>query len=260
MAPLKFEENIKESLSKRSIEPSEGSWDKLASKLDGASPKKKTPIWWAIAAGFVGLVLIGTLLFKGEGDNQQQELVETNNTPEQIIKQEQEVVVPNTTEVVEAPKYDLPIKTDNIVEQQKTLSIKQQVAVNTPNESPVNNTIDQKVIVSKQEVKNSEVAVTDSASNKNVFESKVDQVVNQIKNLKALNSQVSEAEVAALLDAAQMDLKTKSMIDPLTQKVDAMALLDEVEFDLERSFRDKVFDALGDGYSKIRTAMAERNN
>lgn len=64
MAPIKFEEHIKESLEKRRIEPSSKSWDVLSSQLDDSS-KKKSPIWlWmGVASSFAGLVFLATTFF-----------------------------------------------------------------------------------------------------------------------------------------------------------------------------------------------------
>jgi len=43
-------------------------------------------------------------------------------------------------------------------------------------------------------------------------------------------------------------------------KVDAMALLIEVEDEIDQSFRDRIFKKLKDGLFKARTAIANRNN
>lgn len=258
MAPLKFEENIKDALAKRTIQPSKGSWDKLASKLDQDAGKKRPMIWWAIAAGFIGVILIGSLLFTSDGSDKPQEFVQEDAT-EQIITPKNELT-PKTEVAVETPTTEdnLTQKEIEVVQESIQTDTKNiEVAVNQSPENAVEKTPEN--LLKETPIK-TEVAVIDPTPVKNEFENKVEQVVNQILDLQAQNSQVSEAEVAALLDAAQKDLKNKSLVDPLTQKVDAMALLDQVEFDLERSFRDKVFDALGDGFNKIRTAMAERNN
>ncbi len=259
MAPLKFEENIKETLSERSITPSEDSWNRLASKLDEGKNKKRTPIWWAIAAGFVGLVIIGSLLFKGEGNEKQQEFVEID-TQNEFVQPETELESPKTEIATQQPETKVIVERENLEKQQKPLEKKPEIVIARVKNTPTVIQESQEIIIPKSEVSISEVATTDITNDKSAFETKVDQVVSDILDLQAQNSEVSEAEVVALLDAAQDDLKNKPLINPLTQKVDAMALLDQVEFDLEQSFRDKVFDALGDGYSKIRTAMADRNN
>ena len=63
MAPLKFEENIREKLQERELQPSKESWGKLSTQLDARLPEKKrsTFIWVAVAASFVGILLLTAL-------------------------------------------------------------------------------------------------------------------------------------------------------------------------------------------------------
>ena len=97
-------------------------------------------------------------------------------------------------------------------------------------------------------------------NNEAFVESKVNEVVAEVENRVKTNSLVTPEEVDALLIEAQREISNQRILNSQTKKVDAAALLEDIEFELERSFRDKVFDALGDGYNKIRTAVAERNN
>ena len=60
MAPYKLEDNIREKLEARELKPSADAWKKLESKLDAAQPKKKTLVWYYVAAGFVGFLIIIT--------------------------------------------------------------------------------------------------------------------------------------------------------------------------------------------------------
>jgi UDP-N-acetylglucosamine pyrophosphorylase len=88
---------------------------------------------------------------------------------------------------------------------------------------------------------------------------KVNEVLATVINLESEAIQVSEAEVDSLLRAAQFDiLKEKVFQD--NGKVDAMALLSEVETELDQTFRDKIFTKLKEGLFKARTAVADRNN
>jgi hypothetical protein len=64
--------------------------------------------------------------------------------------------------------------------------------------------------------------------------------------------------VEALLNNARREIETQRILN--NPKVDATALLEDVEWELEKSFRDKVFDALGEGFQKVRTAVTERND
>ena len=80
-----------------------------------------------------------------------------------------------------------------------------------------------------------------------------------VLHLENESIQVTDAEVDSLLRVAQFDiLKEKVFQD--NGKVDAMALLIEVEDEIDQSFRDRIFKKLKDGLFKARTAIANRNN
>ena len=85
-------------------------------------------------------------------------------------------------------------------------------------------------------------------------------MVASVESLQQKNTQVTIEEVENLLQQAQRDIATQRLLDQATTRIDPASLLDDVENELERSFRDKVFDALGEGFNKIRTAVVERNN
>ena len=81
-----------------------------------------------------------------------------------------------------------------------------------------------------------------------------------VQKIQNENNTVTPDEIDALLAKAQRDISNNRILQANTQKVDAAALLLDVETELERSFRDRVFDALGEGFNKVRSAVAERNN
>ena len=60
MAPIKFEENIKEKLERRSLQTSVDAWQSLEQKLNAADKKRhKNKFWWfGIAASVIGLLFI----------------------------------------------------------------------------------------------------------------------------------------------------------------------------------------------------------
>ena len=90
-------------------------------------------------------------------------------------------------------------------------------------------------------------------------ELKVEEIVAEVKKLEATDGAATPEEIDALLAQAQREIATNRILNSSSGTVDAAALLLDVEIELERSFRDRVFDALGDGYKKIRTAVVERN-
>ena len=44
------------------------------------------------------------------------------------------------------------------------------------------------------------------------------------------------------------------------ETVDAMALLAEAETEMDQTFREQLFIKLKNGFNKVRTAVADRNN
>ena len=77
MAPLKNEEQMRQKLEQRRINPSEGAWEKLSQKLDAESGRSKGfPFWWlGIAAGFIGVLLIVTVMVRSEDPIEEQQVV-----------------------------------------------------------------------------------------------------------------------------------------------------------------------------------------
>jgi hypothetical protein len=100
----------------------------------------------------------------------------------------------------------------------------------------------------------------ESTNEERFINKKVDEVVVAVQKIQNENNTVTPDEIDALLAKAQRDISNNRILQANTQKVDAAALLMDVETELERSFRDRVFDALGEGFNKVRSAVAERNN
>ena len=72
-------------------------------------------------------------------------------------------------------------------------------------------------------------------------------------------SAVTDAEVDSLLKRAQDEILRDKLFNT-DKSVDAMALLTEVEGELDQSFRDQIFNSLKASFIKVRTAVADRNN
>ena len=81
MAPIKFEEQLKSKLEKRSLSPSTAGWSKLSERLDADKKKSKLPVFWwlSIAAAMVVMLAVSVQYFN------------TNNTEEvlpQLVNEE----------------------------------------------------------------------------------------------------------------------------------------------------------------------------
>jgi len=269
MAPIKFEENIREKLQERELQPSKEAWGKLSAKLDAQLPHKKnnTFLWLAVAASFVGILLVTTLFFnKKEGDNQWVE-----ETPIKILNNE--------------PKQnDTEVASETVLEEKKTneatqvvpkisVSKRQVVAVSEKNTLSNLSTIEkasqketqqkwkpERVIAVTESKKETTVAQKLETEEERFIKEKAEEVVIAVQQIQKENQAVTPGEIDALLAKAQRDIANNRILNSSTQKVDAAALLMDVETELEQSFRDRVFNMLGEGFIKVRSAVAERNN
>lgn len=242
----KLEKHIREKLEERTIAPSPGAWDKIASQLD-AAPKKKGRKWqvYAMAASFVGILLL-SLLFVDKGET----------IPEiQVVEEKMDLI--DTEKEAQSPQKDLT----------KTLPVQEETKVANSDMEPMTEEnpkgfadklpISQPVLAqeeTKQEEQDKFIKESDA-----LITQKAEEVVAQVQHMEGLNKGVSDAEVDSLLREAQKQIMADRLF-PKNGSVDAMTLLAEVEDELDESFRDQIFDALKEGYFKLRTAVADRNN
>ena len=78
--------------------------------------------------------------------------------------------------------------------------------------------------------------------------------------MKIENGTVTDAEIEDLLKQAERDILRDRIYNETTRTVDADALLQDVEDDLEQSFRSKVFEGLKSSFKTVKTAVADRKN
>jgi len=274
MAPIKFEENIREKLQERELQPSKDSWSQLSKKLGHApAPKNNRRVWMAVAAGFMGLLLVVSYVLTTGDESESTQLADEN------------IITPSEVEdVIEAPKLEdntiniTPVIASETVEndlnepsmeaENKMIPKKDIAAIKVKEDQP-----QKKVATELNPIINKEaiVGVTNELkelpnektvpSEEDIFvENKVDAVVTAVRQIEELNNAVTAEEINALLTKAQRDIATNRILASSNNKIDPSALLQDVESEMERSFRDKVFEALGEGYNKVRTAVVERNN
>ena len=258
MAPFNLENNIREKLENRELKPSLGAWQKLELQLNETQPKKKSITWFYIAASLVGVLIATTMFLNNNESTVQNQIVKETFDIENEVEINNDVVY---TEIIPSQK-------------EKTLEDKKAAKAANQNYNEVKPTPPQKESAVDKKIRRSDalastsVKVNEMESEKSIpeeglnedkiFNAKVDEVVASVKSLQDRNSEVTAEEVENLLNNARRDIQTQTLF--ANSKVDAAALLSEVEWELEKSFRDKVFDALGEKFNKIRTAVLDRND
>ncbi|PHR11677.1 MAG: hypothetical protein COA40_10110 [Aequorivita sp.] len=266
MAPYKLEDNIREKLEARELKPSADAWRKLEAKLDAEQPKRENFFWYYAAASFAGLLIAASIFFSRNTPEVNNQIV--NENIEQTTVKENSEIVPqsiNRVEIVseeKAKEENTSEKRSNKKQTPRSLKSQSLPQYNGTKKSTIDEKIEKTEALATQiEVKANESIKTEKSilsEEDQIFNTKVDEVVASVKKLQENNTEITATNVEALLNNARRDIQTQRILS--SPKVDATALLQDVEWELEKSFRDKVFDALGEGFNKIRTAVSERND
>ena len=247
MAPIKFEKHIKDKLDERKIRPSLVAWEQISQKIKtDTNSGKRNFFWYSVAAGFIGFLLVTVLYLKNDtaGVDQENQIVNepSNNEmeTEASFKIEAEKTLDSSATITAVATND----------QEEPEAIKSEVPVS----HQVN---DFEKIETKPVVSNDEIAV--SESEEAIIDTKIAQILEQVNGLEENNEALNDAEVDSLLRQAQKEMLADRLFNS-NGKVDATALLSEVEEELDQSFRDQIFERLKTGFIKVRTAVADRNN
>ncbi|MFD1163586.1 hypothetical protein [Hwangdonia seohaensis] len=261
MAANKFEKKIKDKLEKRTIKPSADAWNKLSHRLENQEEKRNNKaFWWlGIAASIIGVLLVVTQVFKNDsGEHVAPQIVVT---PE-LVKQDDistgsitaDKIANEKVEPIEEISEDIKSKEAN-----QSNQIQKKPTVIKPNLIKETTRIVEEKDV--QTTKETHVEPVKIISEKlTLEEQKIKEVIAQVKTLKDGKNQVTENEIEALLIEAQNEIKLKRLYNESTKKVDALTLLQDVEDELDQSFRDQVFKALKENFITVKTAVAQRND
>lgn len=227
------EKQFKAKLQAREIQPSGNSWEKLDRQLEKGERRRR---YFAVQSAAAAAVLAGILYF---GDF---------SIP----------VIPSSPGMVVTPVEEISgAEEGSKIQEQKTVSTKQdeilkskistaaivavEIKTTSPTPDPEPETVSEFSVGEKMV----------SASFGDSFK------VNEI-SAATIESSIADAEVDALLKKATEELNLQNSSGAAA--LGALELLREVEMEMDRSFREKVFDLLKEGYLKTKTAVANRNN
>jgi len=240
----KLERHIKTRLHEREILPSSDAWNKVKEELGSdkvASPSKI--YWWAVAAGFIGLIVLSIQFFDSQSSlelpRNTSVVKKASNTVKTFENNERKMGNANVEKLNEALRPQISM------DKEKGQDFKNGNTIVQVPENEVSN--DPKPLNDLKEV--TDLAITN----------KLDEVLAQVNVMESDSTLVSDKEIDSLLMVAQRELMAEKTINE-NGKVDAMALLNEVELELYDSQQNPLFIRLKEGFFKLRTAVADRNN
>ena len=240
----KLEKHIKSKLQNREISPSPDAWSKISGALDSereTSPRRT--YWWAIAASLIGLVVVSVGLF---------------NTQSAIRTRKDTVVSSEENKKTESTEIQGEESFEKTSEKNSEKEFVLEIPLNqkqVQEEKAIENIVEvaQMEADDKEHIKDVK-EITDLA-----ITNKLEEVLAQVNAMEGNAITVSDAEIDALLMTAQRELLTKKAFQE-SGKVDAMALLNEVELELYDDEQNPLFIKLKEGFFKLRTAVVDRNN
>lgn len=255
MAPIKFEEHVKEKLDERKIQPSAGSWDQLSSRLNNNSNKSSGKKWWFSAAAAVLVLLVAGLFYIDLQNQNSTPIVETSiennhqDNPGKVeIEQPVQITSEETKEEIQ-PEVTKPEEINSevkISEPQKTKTETERLASNNYDNN--RKTIEPVSITppSKEEEVKSERS------------GKVSELMAKIsEEEKRSGINITDAEVDALLAQAVNEINgTGAQLKP--ERISADALLADVEEEVYESFKEKIFEMVKTGYQKAAVAVSNK--
>ena len=244
MAPIEFEKQIKERLEERKIKPSSAAWEKVKKKIDIPPKSKKPGIYrYAVAATLVG-ILISILWVSNSTENSTLENLPVVENP----------VAPNSKS--EQPG-DLQIESQSIIVDADANEEVDEDSAPQIKESQDRPVAAHNLVLEYQEKENVDPVL--SLADEDLIDQKIAEVVAQVDLMENNRESLTDAEVDSLLRNAQRELMAERALQT-ENEVDAVELLAGIEEELDKSFRDQVLERLKNGYIKVRTAVADRNN
>ena len=243
-----IENQIREKLNSREIQPSANAWDRLDAMLTVAEEKKTKRSFFSfkyigIAASVLVFVTLGMFLFN----------------------QEEKVLIPNN-EIVTTPEVQKPI-----INKEQFQEEEDKIATLSEDHSKIGN--------QKSVIKNQSVSIINQKDNQNPIINRQKEIeflvagdVAAVKDIpKAISTKPiivqpkkeqaskksSYIDVDALLASAEKSNDKKQKTNKIN--VDVNDLLSNADKEVETNFREKVISKISKNYQEVKTALANRN-
>ena len=253
MEPNKLENQIREKLHSREIQPSAQAWNRLDAMLSEAEEKKtRRPFGFLfIAASITILLTVGMLFFTQNGPEIQtiEEVVGTEVEKDSVVK------IPNS-------KFQIPkIEGNQTVVSNQPTTNNQRVSISTREQSS-NWRSNQKSAIKNQKSSNQNPLINRDKQIEYSINSS-DIALKDLPKIEKRKEIIIESNKRDITDddlLAAIDTAAKQTIKKQkTVNVDAKNLLSQVDGELELTFREKVIKKVSKKYKEVKVAIANRN-
>lgn len=244
MAQNKLENQIKEKLNSREIQPSAQAWDRLDAMLTVAEEKKTKRSFFSykfigIAASVLVFVTLGMFFFN-------QKEVEKQSDRNVVTKEVKKDTINDTN-----TKNVFPNPVKEQINEVVVSSEKPKINIQQPRTNNKKSIINQKTTTINQFVENQNQVVV----NQNQVQPQKD-VEIAIKENENLKTEIkSDEQLFKSLDKVALNATTKKS----ALKVDAKSLLNQVDGELDLTFREKVINSINKNYKNVKVAVSNRN-
>jgi len=251
MAPVDFEKELQDRLRSREVQPRKDSWDRIEARLETEIPARKTGSrkWTFLAAACV-VFLLGYFLLQDSAVD----------VPVSEAVVESDPAVPEKGHIPELKKDTGASQSDS----QKPLVL---------TDTETQNSMGRKTR-SDMTVTSTDIAATGGESESlpqpdfsdralagltpGIQDALMIPDTERVASDTNLEDGRADAEVDALLVEALEVVESRS-VPKDTTSLNPAALLGEVESELDQTFREQILTKLKTGFSKVRTAVADRS-
>lgn len=226
MAQHKIDNQIREKLNAREIQPSAQAWDRLDAMLTVSEEKKpkKGYGWFFVAASMILFIGLGFFLFNSN------ETIEVNNSIPVVttIKEEMNSTETNTINEISVEKQQ-PILVQNEVNYSK-------------NQSRFINSVETNELIKEE----------------NIIQENPSPITNQSSPITY--KYVSPEDLLAEVQTGEKVITSDKKTSPKTKmKVDASSLLTTVEKELDNTYRETTLDKINRKFQDAKSAIVNRN-
>lgn len=247
----KFETYLKIKLEERRITPTDGAWERISGQLENSTEQRKNGYFWmGIAASFT--LLFGALLFFFTRSEEVEGI-----TPNIVVDVEQPKINGQNTDSNDSNVFEVTRTGAFVANENEESKGNQDGNLQPTSQGQQESAQEMDRLVSNTPKAPLEDEILPTVPTE-ILEAKIAEVIAQV-NVMELHGNITDAEVDSLLRNAQKEILRQKLVKS-DNSVNAMALLTEVEEELDQSFRDQLFETLKAGFLKVRTAVADRND